>query len=158
MTDDNSFKYLDIDLMEKMCHKYAVAIFDTKEDPIAHFYEHTHLLDSALNLPRQTFGGKDLYPTIVDKAAILYYTLNKNHPFKNGNKRIATISLMVFLFINDMWLDAGINEIVNKTLVIAKSDMKDKDKILEDVKKWIQEHVIPLPEALSRIKHNENKS
>lgn len=44
-------KYLDIELMEKMCHKLAVAVFDTKEDPIAHFHEHTDLLDSAINLP-----------------------------------------------------------------------------------------------------------
>lgn len=102
--------YLDADLMEKMCHRLAVAVFDTKDDPIALFQEHSEeKLDAALNLPRQTFDGKDLYPTIVNKAAILFYAINKAHAFQNGNKRISTASLMVFLYINEMWLDAGKN-------------------------------------------------
>jgi len=142
-----AINYLDIELMEKMCHQLAVAVFDTQDDPIAHFHEHTNLLDSALNLPKQTFDGKDLYPTLVDKAAILYYSLNKNHPFKNGNKRISAASLMVFLYINDMWLDAGKNEVVNKTLEIAKSEMKDRDALLIEIKEWIQSHIVPLSDV-----------
>ena len=152
-------EYLDIELMEKMCHKLAVAVFDTKDDPIAHFHEHTDLLDSALNLPRQGFGGNDLYPTLIDKAAILYYALNKNHPFKNGNKRISAASLIVFLFINNMVLDAGINEIVNKTLYVAQSTMSEKEKVLMEIKQWIGEHLAPLSENLDDLmKKYENKS
>jgi len=139
--------YLDIELMEKMCHKLAVAVFDTTDDPIAHFHEHSDLLDSALDLPKQTFDGKDLYLTLVDKAAILYYSLNKNHPFKNGNKRISAASLMVFLYINDMWLDAGKQEIVNKTLEIAKSEMSDKNKIIIEIKNWIAGHIVPFSDV-----------
>ena len=97
--------YLDFELMEKMCHRLAVAVFDTNEDPIAHFNDHDFaLLDSAIQSPRQTFDKKDLYETLEEKAAVLYYNLNKNHPFKNGNKRIATASLLVFLSINNCWL------------------------------------------------------
>ena len=60
--------------MEKMCHPLAVAIFDNKEDdPIAKFDDHElALLDSALNNPRQTFNGIELYPTLIKKAGILY--------------------------------------------------------------------------------------
>jgi death-on-curing protein len=46
-----------------------------------------HLLDMSVNSPFQTFGG-DLYPTLVDKAAHLTFSLIKNHPFLDGNKRI----------------------------------------------------------------------
>lgn len=136
--------YLDEDLMEKMCHRFAVAVFDTKDDPIASFSDHSVLLNSALNLPRQTFSGQELYPTLIDKAAILFYVLNKNHPFKNGNKRISAASLMVFLYINEMWLDAGKTEIVEKTLFIAKSEASKKDEVVTEIKKWIKDHAVPL--------------
>ncbi|MDR2787004.1 MAG: Fic family protein [Candidatus Accumulibacter sp.] len=46
------------------------------------------LLDSALNAPFQTFGGQELYPSLVGKAARLGYSLIANHPFVDGNKRI----------------------------------------------------------------------
>lgn len=144
-------KYLDIELMEKMCHKLAVAVFDTKDDPIALFHEHTDLLDSALNLPRAGMGNQEFYPELVDKAAILYYALNKNHPFKNGNKRISAASLMVFLFINDKWLDAGKTEIVEKTLYVAESRMSEKEKVLLELKDWIKYHLVSAPK---NIKYN----
>ena len=142
--------YLDLELMENLCHRLAVAVFDTKDDPISPFKEHTkNLLDSSLNLPRATFGGKDLYPTLTDKATILYYTLNKNHPFTNGNKRIATASLLVFLSINNHWIDAGINEMVKKTLYVAESKPSEREEVMENVKKWISEHLIKYENNLS---------
>src|SRR5688572_18346037 len=120
--------YLNMQLMETMCHRLAVQVFDTTNDPISSFEEHAHaLLESALNNPKATFGNKELYPTLVDKAAILYYSLNKNHAFRNGNKRISLCSLLVFLAINDKWLDAGITEMVDMTLKIAKSQGQEKD-------------------------------
>ena len=48
------------------------------------------LLDSAVNTPLQAFGGQELYPTILEKAARLGYGLIHNHPFVDGNKRIGT--------------------------------------------------------------------
>lgn len=44
------------------------------------------LLDSAVNAPFQTFGGVELYPTILEKAARLGFGLIQNHPFLDGNK------------------------------------------------------------------------
>src|SRR3989344_2611796 len=127
--------YLDIELMEKICHRLAVAVFNTNEDPISPFQDHTiSLLDSALNLPKATFDNQELYSTLVDKAAILYYALNKNHPFRNGNKRIATASLLVFLHINDYWLDAGKNEMVEKALYVAKSTSIQQNKTINNLK------------------------
>jgi death-on-curing protein len=45
------------------------------------------LIDSAVAQPRASFGGKDLYPTLAEKAAALAFSLVKNHPFADGNKR-----------------------------------------------------------------------
>ena len=133
MTGNKEVQYLDMELMEKMCHKLAVAIFDTREDPIAQFKEHEiEKLDSALNLAKAGAGDIEFYPTLIDKAVILYYTLNKNHPFKNGNKRISATSLLVFLLINNYWLKVPNESLYEKTLYVAQSDRADKDKIILD--------------------------
>jgi len=58
------------------------------------------LLDSALNRPRASFGGVDLYKTLFDKAAALLHSLIMNHAFADGNKRTAISSCSRFLFIN----------------------------------------------------------
>jgi prophage maintenance system killer protein len=91
--------YLDIGLMEKMCHPLAVTFLDKTNEPIPLFSTcQRSALDACLNLPKATFDGKELYPDLVSKAIILYYSLIKNHPFINGNKRIATTSLIVFFY------------------------------------------------------------
>lgn len=135
--------YLDLDLMERLCHRFAVAIFDLTDDPITPFTQHDQaLLESALDLPRTAFQGKDMYPTLAAKAAVLWYTLNKNHPFGNGNKRISAASLLVFLHINDRWLDAGKTELVNQSLRIAKSTAGERDSLLADLEDWIAAHIV----------------
>jgi|SRR3989344_1069344 len=142
MTGSKQIKYLDMELMEKMCHKIAVAIFDTTDDPIAFFHEHdTNKLDAALNLPRAGVVGQELYPSLIDKAVILYYALNKNHAFKNGNKRIATTSLIVFLHINGFLLSVDKGKFLQKTLSVAESDRKDKDIVLADIKEFIKSNL-----------------
>jgi len=99
----NNINYIDIELMEKMCHPLAVALFNSTIDPITKFSEHDRArLEATLNNPRQTFEGKDLYPTFTRKAAILYYGLIKGHCFKNGNKRTTTAALLVFLYLNNL--------------------------------------------------------
>ena len=134
--------YLDLELMEKICHKLAVAIFDKKDDPISPFKEHEiSLLESALNAARASFDGVEKYPTLEEKAAVLWYHLNKNHPFKNGNKRISTASMLVFLHLNELWLDSGKNEMVEKSLYIANSDRTERDKVIENLRIWIKDHL-----------------
>ena len=54
-------------------------------------------LDMAINQPRTVSFGRDLYPTIFDKASILTINLATKHPFHNGNKRTAFVSMITFL-------------------------------------------------------------
>lgn len=100
-------------------------------------------IESALNNPRQTYGGQDLYPTLAVKAAILYYSLIKNHPFKNGNKRTATATLLVFLFINNFWLKESTGEIQDYLVELAKrvaasKGSEDKEVFLTEIKAWLE--------------------
>lgn len=63
------------------------------------------LLESALNNPFQTFGGEELYPDVFHKAAQLCFSILKNHPFIDGNKRIGILAMLVFLKINGVYAD-----------------------------------------------------
>lgn len=58
------------------------------------------LIQSAVNRPQATFGGKELYPTIHDKAAALVESLVQNHGFVDGNKRVGAYALGLFLELN----------------------------------------------------------
>ena len=62
------------------------------------------MLDSALNAPFQIFGGEDVYPSLQQKAARLCFGLVKDHPFVDGNKRIGTHVMLVFLSLNGIEL------------------------------------------------------
>jgi len=68
------------------------------------------LLESALAQPRQTFSGIELYPSIVEKAAALGFSLIKNHPFIDGNKRIGHAAMEVFLVLNGYEIQATVDE------------------------------------------------
>lgn len=58
------------------------------------------LLESAIAMPRATFGGKDLHPDLAEKAAAYFFHLCGNHPFVDGNKRVAVAAAELFLLIN----------------------------------------------------------
>ena len=67
-------------------------------------------LESAVAQPRMTFGGQELYPTIVEKASALGFSLIKNHPFFDGNKRIGHAAMEVFLVLNGFEIYADVDE------------------------------------------------
>jgi prophage maintenance system killer protein len=90
-------------------------------------------LASSLQTVFQTFGGKDLYPTLEEKAAHLLYFLIKNHPFVDGNKRIAATLFLWFLeknaalYRSDGTKRIADNALVAMTLLIAESRPQEKD-------------------------------
>jgi death-on-curing protein len=67
-------------------------------------------LDSAIAQPKATFGGVDLYPTLVEKAAALCFSIVQNHPFVDGNKRVGHAAMETFLVLNGSEIDAHIDE------------------------------------------------
>lgn len=93
------------------------------------------LLESAVNTPYATFGGESLYATTQQKAARLGYGLVKNHPFVDGNKRIGTLAMIVFLEINGIYLSYSDDELIKIGLSLADGTLSEKELL-----KWIVEH------------------
>jgi death-on-curing protein len=153
MIENKEVLYIDFNLMRTMCHPIAMTLFDSKVDPMTDFDDHERaLLESALNNPRQTYEGKDLYPSLFKKAAILYYSLIKNHPFKNGNKRSATATLLAFLYINNVWTKNILEgnkkkEIEDYLVTLAKRvassiGTKEKEEFLKEIEDWLEAHTV----------------
>jgi death on curing protein len=65
-------------------------------------------LESALAQPRMTFGGEELYLSIVDKAAALGFTILQNRPFIDGNKRVGHETMEIFLLLNGFEINAPV--------------------------------------------------
>lgn len=100
-----------------------------------------NILESCLATPFQTFGGKFLYPRFLTRASMLFYFMIKNHPFENGNKRIAITTLFTFLFANKKWLVANIQELYNFTIWIAQSPPQFKDEVVKAIEKFLKSHI-----------------
>lgn len=93
-------------------------------------------LESALAQPRMTFGGEDLYPTLVDKAAAIGFSLIMNHPFVDGNKRIGHAAMEVFLVMNGYEIDADVDEQEAIILSLASGELER-----EAFAQWLKNHI-----------------
>ena len=87
----------------------------------------------------------DLYPTIEEKAAILFYTINKRQTFLNGNKRMSTLSLLVFLGINGSTLTVSPDEMTEKALWLANTPSLEFPAIKKNLTSWIRDNLIAMP-------------
>ena len=93
------------------------------------------MLESALNTPLQTFDSSDLYPTPVDKIARLSFGLAMDHPFYDGNKRIAATLFLHFINMNNALFNGSEKRISDNTLValtimIAESKPEEKEAMV----------------------------
>lgn len=100
-----------------------------------HGLRDSNMLKSALNSPFQTWGGKDLYETLEEKAAHLCYSIVKNHPMLDGNKRLGAHLLCVFLDINDYILIFDDDDLIKLIYGIADGFLTINDSIA-----WIKLH------------------
>ena len=96
------------------------------------------LLESALGQPQQSFAGEDLYPTLLSKASALGYSLIKNHPFVDGNKRIGHAAMEAFLMLNGFELSASVDDSEAEVLAVAAGR-----RTREQLQEWVERHVTP---------------
>jgi death-on-curing family protein len=100
-----------------------------------------NVLQSCVLTPFQRFSGKALYRTLVAKASILFYLMIKNHPFQNGNKRIAITTLLTFLHSDGKWLKADTQELYNFTVWVAMSPSQVNEQVVAAIQKFIRDHL-----------------
>jgi len=94
------------------------------------------LLDSALNAPFQTFAETELYPTVIEKAARLGYSLIKNHAFVDGNKRIGAHTMLVFLALNGIEVEYEDSDFIQLVLGVAVGETS-----AEQFLSWLKSHI-----------------
>lgn len=89
-------------------------------------------------MPQSTFGGVDLHVGLPEKAAAYHFHLCANHPFIDGNKRVAVAAAEVFLLINGHELSASDHDVEDLTLGVAAGRLS-KDQVIEFFAKFVKE-------------------
>jgi len=127
------------------------------DEPIPDFStRYPNRLESCLATPFQTFAKKSLYPSFLSKASTLFYLMIKNHPFQNGNKRIAMTTLMVFLFLNKKWIRVDNQELYNFTVWIAQSPPKLKNEVVKAIEKFIKTYLVKIDVMIDKVKNDDD--
>lgn len=96
-------------------------------------------LESALAQPRATFARQDLHATVAQKAAALGFSLTLNHPFVDGNKRVAHAAMEVFLLLNGQELVSTVDEQERMMLALAAGQTTR-----EQLTAWIEHYAKPI--------------
>ena len=142
-------KSLTIAEVEYVAHRLAQRLLEWNE-PIPEFgTRFPNILESCLAAPFQTFAQHHLYRGLHGKAAILFYLMVKNHPFKNGNKRIAMTTLLALLAKNGKWFRMDEHALYRFARWVAESDPKVKDATVAAIEKMLQTYMIAVPRTSS---------
>lgn len=124
-------QHLTIEQAQYIAHQLAIDLMDYTDEPIPPFEtRYPHILESCLEQPFQSFGGKELYQGLYLKAALMFYLVIKNHPFRNGNKRMAVMLTLTFLYLNGAMLNITNNDLYDIALDVARSDKNRQKEIV----------------------------
>ena len=133
-------QYLSVSEIEYVAHTLAKELMSWNE-PIPDFQtRYPNKLEACMAAPQQTFDKKQLYPTIYKKGSILFYLIIKDHPFQNGNKRIAIMTLLYFLHKNRKWLKIDNQRLYNFARWVAASDPAVKEQVLGAIYEILRKH------------------
>jgi len=92
-------------------------------------------LEAALSRPYATFDQQDLYPNAIDKASAIFESIIINHPFIDGNKRIAYVLMRLILLEYGFDIEASQMQKYEMTISASKGDFR-----FDDIKQWLSEH------------------
>ncbi len=134
------FRYLTARQVEVICQYLIDRYFQDPASPSElRYVVYTDKLEAALAAPAHTFEGRDLFPTVFDKAACLFRSLVKDHPFLDGNKRTAVVATVVFLNVNGYRIVALKGELYRLALGVARS--RDNEAIMRYLRRWFQQRI-----------------
>lgn len=128
--------------IELVAHALAEELM-TWNEPIPPFStRHPDRLESCISTPFQTYDGVELYPSLIEKAALIFYLMIKSHPFQNGNKRIAVTALLVFLDWNGAWLTVDEQALYNFAVWVAGSPPDLKDATIQGIVTFLKNNIV----------------
>lgn len=137
-------KIISITGVEYVAYVLAKELMEWNE-PIPDFStRYPNILEGCLAAPFQKFGGEILYKGLITRASILFYLMIKNHPFQNGNKRIAMTTLFYFLRKHKKWLRVDNTELYNFAKWVAESNPKVKEATVNAVEKFLKTYIVDL--------------
>jgi death-on-curing family protein len=143
---DSTIHYLDRTALERIHAVLTDFAMRNGDEPIPSIHlAKAAEIESLLAAPKHRFFGIEAYPTIEEKAAILFYTINKRQTFLNGNKRMSTLTLLVFLGINGSTLTVSPDELTEKALWLANTPSLEFPAIKKNLASWIRDHLIAMP-------------
>ncbi len=96
-------------------------------------------LEAALARPQATFGGMDLYPSAIEKAAAILESVVKNHPFVDGNKRAGYVLMRLILRTYDLDVRANDDEEYARVIQVATGKLD-----VAGVRAWLESRVQPV--------------
>ncbi len=135
-------KNITVNEIEYVAFAFAQKLMNWDE-PIPDFgTRFPNVLESCIKTPFFRFAKKDQYQGLVSKASTFFYLMIKNHPFQNGNKRIAVMSLFYFLYKNGKWLNINKIELYNFAVGIAGSKPAERITIMEQIAETIEKHLV----------------
>jgi death-on-curing protein len=135
--------FLTINDIRDICFALAQE-FLTFDEPIPGFETRfPGKLEAILEIPQQGTQEGLLYPTLTKQAAVLFYSLTKEHPVLNGNKRLAVVSLLTFLYLNKHWMETDWKTLYGLTIFVANSDPRDRDNVLKTLEEFISNSLAP---------------
>lgn len=138
----NKINWIEVEDFENLCFRLAQDHLKFDQPIPAFTTRNPGILESCVKTPLMGFDGNDLYPKFIDKISILFYLMIKNHPFQNGNKRIAVAALFVVLYLNGLWLSTVPLGMRNLAKKVSASDRKDKGKVTKNISSFILKHIV----------------
>ncbi|KKQ75419.1 MAG: hypothetical protein US96_C0011G0017 [Candidatus Woesebacteria bacterium GW2011_GWB1_38_5b] len=134
--------WITIEDFEFICFNLAKELLEFNEPIPDYSTRDNSLLESSLASPRQAyeFTGADL----TEQASLLFYSLIKNHPFRNGNKRIAVTALLIFLRLNNKWLEIPPLILYRIAVLVAKSLPDERETVLAENRKMFEKYIVDL--------------
>lgn len=109
------------------------------DEPIPEFNTRfPNKLESCIITPFLKFDNKVFYKGLNEKVAILFYLMIKNHPFQNGNKRIAITTLLTFLYKNNKWIEVDNMKFYNFAKWVASSDPDVREQTVGAIVEFIK--------------------
>ncbi len=122
------------------------------EEEMPHFdTRYPHRLESVLTAPFASFGGEEQYPTLEEKAAVLFYACCKDHPMKNGNKRMAVVLTGVFMYLNGYFPQIDPMKLYDVARLVSDSRPSQRNKVVSSLKTLFKTTMVPVAEVESRL-------